>query len=348
MTNCVSDTDKIYIYIHPVYIAKMEDDARRFEVLKKDGHINMNNFYERLILGFYEEYSKQENRITNRIIESLSDLNAPDATKHLVADSILQTVIHSEEILNESAKRKRISYRPTRNASKMLDSILKLHAGKKGVSQYFAEMMVSYCKLPMSKRERIIHKENFDKLVRLLQPDCSSRISLVLKDSFEVTREVIPYKIAVGKDEMFNYLLCAEISNNKVIASSFRINRMEGIVVAPGDATIPYIVKNYLEKMEINGPQYQINSDVETCVRLTDRGVRNYRRINYGRPTEIRIDDKDNAHYYYFRCSFDQLYLYFRRFGKDAEVLYPDPLRERMKDFYIKATSVYEKGENNG
>ena len=337
------ETEKIYIYIPPQYVSMMEDDARRFEILKKDKKVNMNGFYGLLINGYYEQYYEKEIESVNDIIECMCGIDDSIENKNEAALRILKKVIHSEPVFSKGEKSKRIAFRPNKDTARLMDTIITLHTGAEGISQYFARMFISYCDLPMHKRENIIFKENIEKIGRAIEPKTISRITFKTKDSMEQIHEVIPYKIVKSKEEMYNYLLCADINHNdgSQTAASFRVNRLVGISVAPGTSQISEKVICNLRKMEQCGPQYQIKKDEETCVRLTDYGVRSYRRVYFGRPKEDRIEDRDDGHYYYYNCSQDQLFLYFRRLGKDAEIIYPDSLRNRMKVFFSQASSIY-------
>lgn len=99
-----------------------------------------------------------------------------------------------------------------------------------------------------------------------------------------------------------------------------------------------------LDRMLQYGPQYMINDGEESCVRLTESGVRNFSRIYYGRPMVERVEDKEDGHYYYFNCSKDQIFFYFRRFGyEDAEIISPEPLRKKMIDFHSMALKMYQE-----
>lgn len=92
------------------------------------------------------------------------------------------------------------------------------------------------------------------------------------------------------------------------------------------------------------GPQYMINDDQESCVRLTDSGVQDFRRIYYGRPTVDRVEEKEDGHYYYFKGSTDQIFFYFRKFGyADAEIISPESLRQRMFEFHFEACNMYQE-----
>ena len=108
-------------------------------------------------------------------------------------------------------------------------------------------------------------------------------------------------------------------------------------------------VKKYLDMKIEYGPQYIINDEEISCIRLSDSGVRNYSRIYYGRPIVDRIEEREDGHYYYFKGSKDQIFFYFRRFGfEDAEIVYPEQLRRKMMEFHSKACEMYKGGINNG
>lgn len=101
-------------------------------------------------------------------------------------------------------------------------------------------------------------------------------------------------------------------------------------------------VRAHLQSMIKYGPQFAINDDVESCVRLTDTGVNSFTRIYSGRPTPNRIEKDGVDCLYFFTCSQDQLFLYFRRFGPgEAEVISPNPLRQRMIEFHRGALAAY-------
>ncbi len=68
-------------------------------------------------------------------------------------------------------------------------------------------------------------------------------------------------------------------------------------------------------------PQYVITDNEQICVRLTDRGEMNFNRIYHGRPKPCKIEDKEDGHYYFFRCSKKQVIQYFRRFESGTSEL---------------------------
>lgn len=79
----------------------------------------------------------------------------------------------------------------------------------------------------------------------------------------------------------------------------------------------------------------------EVCVRLTPKGRGMYNKLYFGRPAYLREENKSDGCYQYYHCSHNQLELYFRRFGAEAEVISPESLRDKMGKFYRLASRAY-------
>ena len=144
---------------------------------------------------------------------------------------------------------------------------------------------------------------------------------------------------------MFHYLIGVKKKQplGELVTCSYRLSRIYSPVIRQETIIIPPTISNYLDRMERHAPQFKINDDIETCVRLTDAGQTLYDRIYFGRPAYDRTEDGDGFHYYYFHTSIDQLSLYFRRFpGRDAVVLYPEKLRTRIIQFHKESLNAYE------
>ena len=58
-------------------------------------------------------------------------------------------------------------------------------------------------------------------------------------------------------------------------------------------------------------------------------------------PIYMREENKPDGCYQYYQCSQNQLELYFRRFGAEAEIISPESLREKMAEFYRLALRAY-------
>ena len=77
---------------------------------------------------------------------------------------------------------------------------------------------------------------------------------------------------------------------------------------------------------------------------LTPAGTQSFKHIYFGRPKVDRKEITPAGNYrYYFICSTEQLYRYFRRFNPgEAIIEYPTTLRDRIIDFHVKSLEGYE------
>ena len=62
-----------------------------------------------------------------------------------------------------------------------------------------------------------------------------------------------------------------------------------------------------------------------------------YRRQTHLRPVLVRREEDR----FVFQCTLAQAEFYFFKFGKDAEILRPEPLREKVKTMYEEAAKAY-------
>ncbi|WP_049945082.1 WYL domain-containing protein [Butyrivibrio sp. AC2005] len=146
---------------------------------------------------------------------------------------------------------------------------------------------------------------------------------------------VEPYEVAASKQEQNNYLLCSDCDTGKV--RSFRISRMKNVFLlaekfAPQD--------DIMKKIHVavkKGPQFSFDSIEKSCVILSDEGKRKYKMIYTNRPIVEKVDgDK-----YYFEWPLVQLEEYFKRFGKDAVIIFPQIAKNNLRSFYEQASNVY-------
>ena len=75
-------------------------------------------------------------------------------------------------------------------------------------------------------------------------------------------------------------------------------------------------------------------------IRFTEQGESLYYRLMEYRPLYDRIEDEEKR-IYVFNCTKKQMEIYFRKYGKEAEVLSPPEARADMKEFFEQSLSVY-------
>lgn len=343
------ENEKINVFVPKETAETLEKDARTFELFKRDSMtVNMNRFLSQLLTGYYDMYTVAYENMRDQITSVLEETGFHNGPQQSVAaDLLIKRVLFADPPKKKGQLAKRISLKPTASTMPILNNIEK-HLNGDTMSRYLCRLFTSYTQKPLNERERIIFKPTYD----LLQRACKTRhpFSFTTNWRTEVIHEVLPYCIDISKEELHNYLLCQEYipDRNTYEARTYRLNRISQAQLSAKSIPEDEDVRRHLDMMRHYGPQYPINNDEECCVRLTEEGIHLFNRIYFGRPELDRIEKKENAVYYYFKCSQFQLYTYFRRFDQDhAIIVYPDSLRQMMINSYQMALDTYASLSDN-
>lgn len=333
--------DKINIYVPENISESIENDAIMFEIFKKDGMTpNKNRLLNQIISGYYEEYYNEAESAYQTIFSTLSKTCLSQKEKEQISKDILDSVVLPPAPTRKEKGRTCISLKPLTENDGIISQITS-KVSSESISQIFCRILTGYCNNPINKREQIVFKENYDKI----QNACSRKKSICFNTiwSPKFNHMVIPYKIVTSTEEMFNYLLCAEYNpdTEQQEARTYRLNRIKSVFGGNISESILSKTKHYLDRMIKFGPAYPINDDEESCIELNENGIKKYQKIAFGRPKFDRKESSENIHHYYFKCSKEQLLFYFRRFGNDAKVLYPESLKKQMILFFEESLSTY-------
>lgn len=325
----------------------IRSDAEQFEIYKANGEdINLNRFLSMLIVGYYNGYKQERNETAEAIRELVAPHVRSNRQKDELTEQIMEHVVLPEVSRRKGKQSVALSLKPTYDTDQIIAEINQSLIGTSDyISQYLRRMLMSYCEKPIYEREKIIFHEK----VEFLEEACAlgREVSFTTIYNPKVIHHVIPYELTHGSEERFNYLLGQEYNKTlkRNIAVSFRLCRINRPSYYLSSGTLEESTREYLEKTKKSSPQYAINEDTETCVRLSENGQQSFKSIYFGRPAPKRREkEKDGSMLYYFQSSLDQLYRYFVRFNAgEAEVLYPEQLRERLRRFYESALKVYRK-----
>ncbi len=336
--------DKINIYV-PQYVgAILDNDAVQFEVLKKDGHtVNKNKFLTMLIQGFYDSYMDEARSAYNSIYDILDSSELGRERQSDLANKILKKVFLPEVPTRKGKNPVKLSLKPTKTTIPLIKRIMLDLGAEDYISQFFCRMLMSYCEKPFSVREQILFKENYDFILKACEEQALIRFTTIW-NSTDI-HEVIPYKIVVGQEEMFTYILGGERNKRTGImeAKSYRLNRISSLGYGSIREPLTEQVERHLEMMIHYAPQFAINDDEVSCVKLTEEGCIYFNRIYYGRPKVEKMVKVEEYWLFYFKCSKEQLYQYFKRFEKNwAEVIEPESLRSRIRRFHEQALDSYQ------
>lgn len=339
--------EKINIYVPPEIGTILERDMEMFEIYKSSGKsLNWNRFLSMLIKGYYDTYVQESRALYEKIIASLESMPLNDTLRKDIADSILSNVIHIDRNKRAGKGSRHLSLKPTDSTKDLIRQIA--CTSDDYLSRYFRDLLISYCDKPFSQRERIVFKENYEKLLQY----CQDQRTICLTTAWEegIVHEVVPHAMAVGPEEMFNFLLCQEENSttHNMEAKAFGLRRIKHINVSEKRIHLQPTVHEHLKTMARIGPQYAINDDEEICVRLTEEGMATYRRVYFGKPKLTRMEKRDDGYYQYYKCSREQVFLYFRKFDPNvAQIIAPESLRTRMKQFYVSGVNAYDPQNSN-
>ena len=341
--NDIAEFGKIDLYIPATLKAALEHDANIFEIRKKDGiTINRNRFYTLLIKNYYDRFVEEYQAMKARVIEELRASFVPSKEQSELANRILKAVSPAPVPKRKGKHLEKVSLKPTADTLITFQSIRSENNTDDSLSQTLYRMLLSYSEKPQYEREKILFRDSYE----VLEKACANHQSVLFSTIWDRMKmhTVVPYKIVTGREEMFHYLIGLEQQqlDGSWKTCSYRLNRLFTPTIRQENIVIPDDLRDRLDRMERYAPQFAINEDTESCVRMTADGQKLYDRIYLGRPKFDHIVEHGDFYDYYFYCSTDQLYLYFRRFpGKDAKLLYPEFLRFRITQFHKDCLESY-------
>ena len=334
--------EKIKIYVPESISSILLKDMELFEFYKKDHTLNRNDFYNTLVMNYYETYQADNSDIYEHIKAVVAENSGrEDYEDSDIADRILRYIESRTNHLEGPKAEVTLSMKPTKSSRRAIGYIQDCLLRNSTLSSYFRNLFASYVLLPQDKRERIIFREKFEVIEEAIAND---RKIYFTTSANEAPHIVSPYSLSSSKEELFNYLL-AEYNGK---AYSFRITRLKKVVMMAETSSISAENEKIFRKMEKYGPQFSYagnTADEEIRVRMSDRGKEMYEKIYIHRPVLKRIE----GDVYVFDCSQNQAYQYFIRFGRNAVVEAPKSLQDDIVRYYSSSLRAYRKNreENN-
>lgn len=328
--------EKINIYLPEGTGALLDEDAMRFEVLKKDREtINRNRFLSRVFAGYYRTYAEECRIQYEAAVQVLADYLPQKNQQEEAANRLLLSLRGAAGAPRRDAPSKKYSLKPTVDTGGILQEIRENLPLEDSLSGYLCQLLCSYSQKPLHERERIVFREEYGLLEDAVQKKQCVSFSTSWKP--DITHTVLPYGVFVGQDEMYNYLLCMEQDRRtgKDQAVTYRLNRLQGLRKSAARMTLTAPVRRNLEEMARRGAQYVIRGKQKSVIGLTPKGQDAYLRVYQGRPKPDAIEEKDGFRWLVFSCSEEQLFFYFRKFeGGTLRVREPDALRKRLLAFH--------------
>jgi hypothetical protein len=305
---------------------------------------------------FRDEYSDSDTKVHLNISYYADGILENDACCFSYKEVIKRGTIINKIILNYnlegdinkfSSRNKDVvyKYRPSREviANICVENVIEPPPFTIGI--YLKALVEEYALLPYYKREEIFFKDRVDDINDCIEAGYSLKISYRGNNLI-----VIPYKIEQDKWSSFNYLLAATKDNGILTPYNARIAFIEKLdKVRKKEPPLTKQEKGHLEKdKKKKGIQFIRDETGIIKVLLTKVGQNMYKHMLFLRPnfTDIKKTDTNEA-IYSFNCTERQIEYYFVKFGKEAIVLEPVELRDRIYKIYEDAVESY-KQKNEG
>ncbi len=327
-------TEKYKIYLSDDTRSRLINDAELFEFTKKDESVNLNAFLKTLIVNYFDQYRHDSEALLSSIRQDLTSIaSISDKDAAVLADRIISTYIKNDQVQSRQTSA------TTLTVSGSSYDIIKIVENNMlrdtSLSQYLKDMFNSYLSIPRSEREAIIFKDAYEDIARAIKEHrILSFISTTSGEEYAYLVE--PYVIAPSKEEQCNYLLCMDRKSRK--PRTFRISRLRSVFVTADSFPINPDTQKELQEKAIRSP-HSVSLPVHAVVRLNQYGVRKFKVITKNRPIVSKIE----GNLYHFDWPELQLEEYFIRFGRDAVVIEPESLREKIKKHYYYGLKEYSK-----
>ncbi len=325
-------TEKYKIYLSDDTKTRLINDAELFEFTKKDESVNLNSFLKTLIVNYFDRYRHDSENLLSNIKQDLTSITSiSDKDAALLADKIISTYIKTDSL--QSSKNSALTLTVSGSSYEILKIIENNMLKDTSLSQYLKDMFNSYLSIPRSEREMIIFKDTYEDISRALKEHRILSFTNTISGE-ELAYHVEPYIIAPSKEEQCNYLLCMDRKSRK--PRTFRISRLRIVFVTPDTFPVNPDTQKELQEKAIRSP-HSVSLTVQAVVRLNKYGVKKFKVITKNRPIVSKIE----GDLYYFDWPELQLEEYFKRFGKDALVIEPVSLKEKIKKFYYYGLREY-------
>ncbi len=327
-------TEKYKIYLSDDMKSRLINDAELFEFTKKDESVNLNAFLKTLIVNYFDQYRYDSEKLLENILQDLtSTASISEKDAAMLADKIVSTYIRNDQ--SQSGKTSAVTLTVSGSSYDIIKIIENNLLKETSLSQFLKDMFNSYLSIPRSERESIIFNDTYEDITKALKEHKILSFTNTTSGD-DLAYLVEPYVIAPSKEEQCNYLICMDRKLRK--PRTFRISRLRSVFVTADSFPIDPEIQKELREKAIRSP-HSVSPTVEAVVRLNKYGVRKFKVITKNRPLVSKIE----GDLYYFDWPELQLEEYFKRFGRDAIVIKPDSLRERIKKFYYYGLREYNK-----
>ena len=296
------------------------NDMKLFYITKKDSSVNKNKFINLLFENLYEDYISNINLIRNKSKSILNKYNVKDES--VLSELSVSLFEFNSTTLDEYYNKSLIFYLNDRNEMIFNDLVDTLKY--ESYSLFFRKIINHYLSFPQYKRDQIIHKEVFELLNKGIN---ESRIVKV-KLYNNIVEELLPYKMATSSEEVYTYVI-GKIRNTKI--ASIKLSKIKSVLLTSNTLKYSKEEENLFDEIIKCGIQFPCNELTDAEIILSQKGIDLFNKKFLNKPTPTKIE----GNHYFFRCSYNQLFVFFISFGKHVEIVSPLSLREDFIKMYV-------------
>ena len=341
----INDQNKTFLSLSDNAESVIQEDMYTFEC---DSY---GVFANTIIENFWEEASssvsfrlRSARSAYERTLEKCG-LDAKD--KQDVIDTLLENDLKKAQESIEYCKKDKTDLRHVLYLNKASMEILfeicdEQEIYKNRASLYIKCLLEEYATLPYIQRERIFNKKIFLDIERACAENRLIRV--YTSGNKKNYTEVYPYRILTDSMNTRSYLACygKKEKNAEPKIASFRMSTLKNYRIMSQDGSLSASEIDALESaIQKRGVGFLLGEETEIQVRLTAAGKKLYETKLFSRPQCDHARSTKNK--YVFSCTEQQAFVYFHPFGKEAEILSPPSLRERMIRSYRDGLKHYEK-----
>lgn len=345
------DTNQIRIRISYRAYETILQDISEFQNIPQKEQIS--SFLNRMLKSFWTEaestIAENKPKIYQKYLAWLTDSGQAEETAlNLTEKELKANREHIRQLYAQPKKANGQNFKliMTKSTREFLEKSQENELYEENVADYLAALIQEYTVLPREERERIFFKDIYQKITHCIKEQHQAEITIQNKNylikPFQIaTNGFLPYYYIIGYAHLKDSGLFSE---EKLL--SFRLQRIQS---AEEKEEISYTFTNFqkselktLLKMPVK-MTYLAGEEEKILIRLTENGYRLYRHVILsGRPAYLeKTPVPDGGVQLTFFCTKEQIYQYFIRLGKEAEILAPSDLRERFADLHQTAVQYY-------
>lgn len=303
-------SDKITVYVNTDTYDSLHKDCKDFEVS------NMNDFINRLIGNYIEDYYALIDELSKEIKDSLEKYVDEDNL-----DSICRSIAFKKgsAVGSKGKTERKINFRLQKKTFNKAVENIYAASESLDLSSFFRNMFLSYLSLPIYKREQIIYRRMIRQIEGIIKK--KEKLSYCKKDDGK-THIINPYTIDSSSHELFNYLV-GQYENGDKHKTSVRIARIKDIVPIHKTAEFSDNFEQCYKTAKKNGIQFMMDEVEIRSVTLNEKQYQTYNKRYLERPKLIDEKVVNNFHVCYFDCSKFQLESFFTPFldeGKKPKI----------------------------